>query len=309
MTIQAPLRLGQLLAGTYRIEEPMTAGGFAVLFRGVRETDGHEVCIKALRMDSTAEDPAAVQRFLREAAIATQLRHPHLVRVHDVGITRDDMLYMVMDLLHGESLDRVIYRRALPPLRVRNLLVQLLDALALVHREKLVHRDLKPSNLFLCRGPCCVEPEIAATPAPPPPAVDDLKVLDFGVAKGLRHSDTAMRADLTGDGIRVGTPGYMAPELARPNVPVTQLMDLYAAGVIGYEMLTGRYAFPGTGWARFAAMIDGDPPPPPAPLDTHPLYAVIQRLMARRAVDRYPTADAALRDLDDLSPDDVVLWP
>ena len=281
---------GQMLAGKYRVESRLDGGGYADIYLAHRIHDELPVAIKALRLDATHGDPAAADRFVREAAIASHLMHPNLVKILDFGQSRALVLYMVMERLRGKPLSSTIHQSPMPPDRVVSILRQLLDALVHAHGQATIHRDLKPSNVYLCAvdAPHSVGPR------------DRVKILDFGFAKGLAKAGAAIRATLTLEGATVGTPGYVAPELLQKGGVLTPRVDLYAVGILGHEMLTARQAFAGEGIERAALQVQHDPPPLPPAVAQHPVCAVIQRLHARRPEQRYPSAAAALRALQSL---------
>jgi serine/threonine-protein kinase len=238
-----PLEKGQILADKYEVGEHLSSGAFARVYVANRISDDMEVAVKALRMDVKTSDPAAVERFIREAAVVTHLQHPNLIRILEFGRTRDDVLFMVMERLQGIGLEEIIYKEPMSPDRVRNILRQMLDALMMAHGQGLIHRDLNPSNVFLC-----------AVDQSDDDHRDWVKILDFGFAKGTPSTGKGMRATLTLDGVRVGIPGYMAPEILESDPELTPLVDLYAVGILGH----GRPA-------RTAPVYRG-----PSPLRDHP---------------------------------------
>lgn len=293
-----PLEKGQILAGKYEVGEHLSSGAFAVVYVAHRISDHAEVAVKALRLDVTTSDPAAVERFVREAAIVTHLHHPNLIRILDFGQTRDDVLYMVMERLQGTSLHKIIHKEPMSPGRVRNILHQILDALMMAHGQGLIHRDLNPSNVFLCAVDQSDDDDLR----------DWVKILDFGFAKGTPSTGKGMRATLTLDGDRVGTPGYMAPEILEADLELTPLVDLYAVGILGHEMLTAEPAYLGAGLERILAQRKADPSEPPRFIAGHPLYDIIRKLTKRDPADRYPSAEQALRDVDALKQSKGKLW-
>ncbi|MFH2005613.1 MAG: serine/threonine-protein kinase [bacterium] len=300
-TPAGPLELGQVLAGRYQVDGLIAAGGFAVVYHGTQLAQERPVAIKALHVNVTASDPAAIERFVREAAIAAHLQHPNLVQILDFGKTRDDVLYMVMEQLHGEPLHVMLYEEPMSPRRVHHLLRQILDALTFAHGQGLIHRDLKPSNVFLCKVFTSTDVDRR----------EWVKILDFGMAKGIRKAGNIgqmMKVTLTLSGDRVGTPGYMAPEMMKDGALVTPLVDLYVAGLLGYEMLVGQKAFAGTGMARAVAQLDGDPPEPAGFIGGHPLYGIIRQLIARDPGQRFQSAEEALTALDALDTAHGQLW-
>jgi serine/threonine-protein kinase len=238
------------------------------------------VAIKVLH-DHLVQDPLMVERFEREAAIAARLDHKNVISVIDTGVTSTNQKYMVLELARGENLATLIQRDALSRERVIDLTLQLLDGLDHAHRAGLVHRDLKPENVIVER--------------------DDLgrevpRIVDFGIA--LLQSD---HRRLTQLGIILGTPHYMAPEHAQGH-DVDPRCDLFALGVIVYEMLAGTLPFDGSGVDVAISNMTRDPP---AIVErsgrvVDPLLeAFARRLMARRRGDRFHSARAA-RDVLEL---------
>lgn len=299
--LMGPLDTGQILAGRYQVDGLIASGGFAVVYHGQRVEDSTPVAIKALHINVTDSDPAAIDRFVREAAIAAHLQHPNLVRILDFGKTRTDVLYMVMEHLYGEPLFVHLFDEPMAPIRVHRVLRQMLDALVFAHGQGLVHRDLKPSNVFLCKviGQGSSEERVW------------VKILDFGMAKGVRKHDklgSAMKVTLTLSGDRVGTPGYMAPEMFKEGASPTPLVDLYVIGLLGYEMITGEKAFRGEGMQRAVAQIESDPAPPDSFIAEHPLYRVIDKLIQRDPAKRYQSAEEALFDLSNLDAGRGKIW-
>lgn len=290
---------GQTVAGAYRVDAPLDAGGYAEVYLATRLADGLSVAIKALRLDVDHGDPAAPERFAREAAMVAHLEHPNLVRILDFGRIHELALFMVMERLVGCTLESLLYREPVSPRRVWHILCQILDALVVAHGQGVVHRDLKPSNIFLC-------PVTSGRPGGPS---DWVKILDFGFVRGISKTlSKELRRTLTLDGAIVGTPGYVAPELLQKGAKLTPLVDLYAVGVMGYEMLTGVPAFPGEGLERASHQVTSDPPAPAETLASTALYQTIQRLMSRDPARRQPSAEAALAELRALGDAPGRLW-
>ena len=200
---------GQIVAGAYRVDGPLDSGGYAQVYLGTRLADGLRVAVKAMRLDVSHGDPAAPERFAREAAMVARLEHPNLVRILDFGRIEDTVLYMVMERLVGTTLESILFAEPLAPERVLHILRQILDALVVAHGQGAVHRDLKPSNIFLC-------PVASTRPGDP---MDWVKILDFGFARGITNAlGKEMRRTLTLDGAIVCT-----PEIARNSRRVTSI--------------------------------------------------------------------------------------
>ncbi|WP_176738547.1 serine/threonine-protein kinase [Micromonospora pallida] len=272
------------LGSRYVMERPIGEGGHGRVWRGRRRADDAPVAIKIMREEYSA-DPAAVGRFLRERNVLRALRHPHLVPVHDL-VVEGDTLAIVMDLVTGENLRVAASRGAFDQDRAVTVLAQVAAALAEVHVAGIVHRDVKPENVLITwRGG---EPWSRLT--------------DFGVAQ-VADGQTLTQRDHT-----VGTPAYLAPELALGRT-ATAAVDVYALGVLGYELLAGRRPFDAEhplGLLR--AHIEDEPVRPDGLAE--PLWQVVQQCLAKRPEDRPdPTwlaeRFAALGGQPDTLPDDA----
>jgi len=268
----ALLAAGARLAGRYRIVELLGAGGMGLVYRAFDERLDVEVALKVLRPEHSAEG-GMLERFRQELVLARQVTHKNVVRIHDIG-EDGDLLFLTMDLVAGRSLKAVLAERGrLEPEEAVALGRQLAEALAAAHAEGVVHRDLKPANVL-------VEPDGTAY------------VSDFGVARSLAG------AGLTRTGGIVGTVEYLSPEQARGE-PVDGRSDVYALGLILYEMLAGQPPFRGATWSetlgqRLSAtprdLSDVRSAVPPW------LARVVRRCLARDPAGRQGAADVA-RDL------------
>ncbi|MGH9350326.1 MAG: protein kinase domain-containing protein [Vicinamibacterales bacterium] len=224
----------------YRIDRVIGRGGMGAVYRARDVRLERDVAIKVVRAD-LLHDTEARSRFRREAQIVARLQHPGIVSVFDYGTFPDGSAYLVMELVRGEDLRRVLRRDGpLPVARVVPLAGAMCAAVQAAHREGVLHRDLKPENILLVDADR--EPRGAAAPAGS--ADTAVKVLDFGVAKLVRDRppDETALGTLTGAGVVVGTPAYMAPEQLRSG-PVDARTDVFSLGVIIYEMLTGDLPF------------------------------------------------------------------
>jgi serine/threonine protein kinase len=235
--------------GKYKLHEIVGRGGMGVVYRGEHVYIGKEVAVKILH-DGYGGREESVKRFLREARAASLINHPNIVDVTDFGKSSDGTVFFVMELLLGEALDIVLQRdRRLDLMRAITIVNQMAGALGSAHSKGIVHRDLKPENVMLIRregrrelirqindddGPHTVSEREKA--------FDFVKILDFGVAK-VRDPD-ANEARVTQQGIVFGTPEYMAPETARVGISDPRT-DIYALGIMFYEMLTGMVPFTG----------------------------------------------------------------
>ena len=211
-------RLRDILGQQYHIERELTGGGMSRVFLA-REVDlDRQVVIKVLPPEMAAG--VSIDRFRREIQMAAKLQHPHVVPL----LTADasgDLLYYIMPFIEGESLRQKLEREGeLPIGETVRILREVVDALDYAHSQGIVHRDIKPDNIMLSRNHALVT--------------------DFGVAKAVAESG---RSDLTSLGVALGTPAYMAPEQAAADPHVDHRADLYAVGVVAYEMLAGRPPF------------------------------------------------------------------
>jgi serine/threonine-protein kinase len=214
---------GAVLDGRYRIQSLLGEGGMGTVWRAQQLRIGRAVAIKVLNPD-VPRSALEVERFRREAEIAVRLGSPHVVEVLDFGEAPGGALYLVMELLQGESVRERLRRVGrLPPDEVAELLRQLLRGLDAAHRAGIVHRDLKPENLWLV----------------PEDGRDRLKILDFGIAKVV---DLPGDAERTQAGLVMGTPQFLSPEQA-VGAEVDARADLYSAGIVAYLLLTGRHPF------------------------------------------------------------------
>ena len=276
MVLDAGTRLGP-----YEVVAPIGAGGMGEVYRARDTRLQREVAIKRLPA-RLAADATALERFHREARVIASLNHPNICTVYDVG-DEGGIPYLVMELLDGGSLDERVARGALPAEQLIVWGIQLADALDAAHARGIVHRDLKPGNIILTGR-------------------DVLKVLDFGVATlvaGRMTSSDDTVASLTGTGMVVGTAAYMAPEQVRGE-SLDHRADLFALGVVFYEMATGRRAFPGATTGVIAeAILNRTPAPPQALNPSVPahLVAILEKLLEKDRHLRYQRASDVRTDL------------
>ena len=262
--------IGRTLDGQYRLDGILGEGAMGVVFRGTNLAVEKAVAIKMMRKETFAE-PDAVERFKREAKVWSQLNHPSIAQVFDFGL-QDDMPYLVMELVDGDDLSDVLDREGpLAPLRAIAVMRQLASALEEAHRLGVVHRDIKPQNMMLLRYK--------------PGGRLVLKVLDFGMAKQVGNKSMS----LTAPGILVGTPKYVAPEQVTEKPKIDGRTDLYASGVLFYELLTGQPPFVGTPHDVLFAHLGRQPEPLPESIPAC-VQEVVMKLLRKKPDERYQSA-------------------
>ena len=290
MTVRPGIRVGP-----YEIVAQIGAGGMGEVYRARDTRLGRDVAIKVLPAEF-AEDPERLKRFEREARATAALSHPNILDVHDVG-TFEGVPYLVEELLEGESLKERLEPGALGVGEAVRIALEVARGLAAAHGKGIVHRDLKPGNVFLTSD-------------------GRVKVLDFGLAKlvgtvPLGEAETLTQAPsaTTGFGSVMGTVAYMAPEQARGQ-PVDMRTDVFAFGVVLYEMLVGKRPFVGsTGTDVVAAILKEEPAPLPASVSPE-LAAVVTRCLAKEPGERFQhggEVEAALAEVP--SGGAISLWP
>ncbi|HEX8951284.1 MAG TPA: protein kinase [Polyangia bacterium] len=282
--------VGRIIADRYRVLAPLGRGGMGAVYRVEHVMLKKELALKFLHAELGRLEEVA-RRFEREAEAAARLDHPNIVAVTDFGRTADGMLFLVMELLQGESLTSVIrpdgVGRPLPVERALHIERQILRALEHAHASGIVHRDLKPDNVMI----------IARDGER-----DIVKLLDFGIAKITAPTDGAPGEALTQAGVVFGTPEYLSPEQAMGE-EADRRADLYSAGVVLYEMLTGKRPFEAPSKVTVVSMHltqKAVPVTQAAPGAGVPkwLERVVERAMAKKRDERYATAQEVLQALD-----------
>jgi serine/threonine-protein kinase len=256
-----------ILNNRYRLLSQIAAGGMAVVYKAQDMLLNRVVAVKVLR-ESFAIDPAFQARFQREAQAAANLDHPNIVTVYDVG--RDgDRYYIVMEYVDGSDLKHLIRAEApLPVARAVEIAIQVCVALGAAHRAGLVHCDVKPQNVLVAND-------------------GHIEVTDFGIARALSKASTSVTDTVW------GTPHYISPEQASGEAP-TPASDVYAVGVIMYEMLTARVPFEGDNHTQLALAHLRDEPPPIASLNPSvppPIEEIVRKVMSKEPSQRYRNAD------------------
>jgi len=281
--------LGVIIDGRYRLDATLGRGGMGLVYRAAHVGLRRQVAVKILH-PSLAASPEVRNRFEREALAVGKIDHPNCVSVYDVGRLPGGALYLAMELLEGRALADVLEQEGqIAPGRALHILAGVLRGLAHIHIAKLIHRDIKPENIFLIRNG---QDE------------DFAKILDFGIAKPMAASDLDDGVKLTQAGMAFGTPIYMAPEQALGN-PMDGRADLYAAAVIGYEMLCGQPPFYSDDKLEVMSMHTARPVPPMRQRmlkGARPVPSSIERLVVRgltkKPSDRYATAEEFLAEVE-----------
>ena len=272
--LPADLATGSLVSGRFRIEGVLGVGGMGVVYRARDEALGVPVAVKLLRSE-LADRPGAFERFRQELLLARQVSSPHVVRIHDIG-QHEGRWLISMDLVDGEPLDRRLdVRGALPVDEALAIARQVALGLQAAHQRGIVHRDLKPSNVLLDAG-------------------GQAYVSDFGIARSLGTRG------MTQTGAVVGTPDYLSPEQARAE-PLDGRSDLYALGLLLYEMLAGKPAYSdGTASESLSQRLVGPPPPIRRIRPDVPAWVerLLDRLLRPQPSHRLPSAEAVIAAMD-----------
>ena len=269
-------RFNAALAGRYEIERELGQGGMAAVYLARDIRHSRVVAIKVLNREIA--QAIGAERFVREISIAAQLQHPHILTLIDSG-ELDGQPFYVMPYVEGESLrSKLTKSGALPPSETVRLFRDIVDALAYAHRHGMVHRDIKPDNVMISDRHALV--------------------VDFGVAKAMKAARDS--SALTTAGTSLGTPAYMAPEQIAADPNVDQRADIYAAGVVAYEMLAGKPPFSGNAQTVMSAHMV-TPPPPLGTAVPPTLARIVMRCLEKQQAARYQTADELLQELESLA--------
>lgn len=275
--------------GKYRLVRKLGEGGMGSVYEACHAEIGQRAAVKLLRAELSSE-AKHVGRFFDEAKILSLVNHPGLIKIYDFDRTADGRVYIVMELLEGETLhSRLESQRAqagqggLPLSQVTRFLRQIASTLAAVHARGITHRDLKPENIFIVKDPEAVGGERA-------------KILDFGIAR-FHENGGADEPRRTTVGVSMGTPLYMSPEQCEANPLITDRADIYALGIMAFELATGMPPFLSDSMAAMLRMHLVRPPPPLPESIPSWLAALIHRMLAKEPAQR-PSAPEVAGELE-----------
>jgi serine/threonine-protein kinase len=291
--------------GSYQLGELLGRGGMGEVYKASHRMLARPAAIKLIRPEMLGgSDPAvavrAIARFRREAEAAAHLRSAHTVEIYDFGVTEDQTLYLVMEFLEGMDLESLVRQHGpMPAPRVVHVLRQACESLEEAHARGLVHRDIKPANIHLGRVGC---------------REDFVKVLDFGLVKAAEGGSQQSLASI--EGVIMGTPAYMAPEMALGD-RVDARADLYALGCVAYYLLTGEQVFAGDTVLKVITQHLRAAPPPPSERTELPIPPALEHLvlacLAKNPDERPQTARQLTQSLDSIagmtwSEEDAARW-
>lgn len=284
---------GDVLLGKYSVERVLGKGGMGMVL-AVRHLHLGELYAMKIMLPEMLDHPEAVGRFLREARASARLRGEHVARVHDVGTLENGVPYMVLELLQGADLDHWLTTRGkLGVGEACSYVYQVCEALVEAHGLGIIHRDLKPANLFLTR-------KADGTPC--------IKVLDFGISKDVTNAES-ITSKLTKTGAIMGSPHYMSPEQLIDSKTVDGRSDIWALGVILYEISTGTMPFQAETMPEIVAKVLSVTPPPPSQirpgLPTN-FDSLVQRCMDKNRDNRYQSVQEVMQALTSfINPSDL----
>jgi eukaryotic-like serine/threonine-protein kinase len=260
--------VGKVIDGRYEIQARIGEGGMGVVYKARQTSIDRVIALKMLNQQM-AQDPTWVQRFYNEAKACSRLQHPNTIRMFDFGQTTDGRLFMTMEFLDGVALRTALQNGPMAPQRVVKILIQCCASLAEAHSIGIIHRDIKPDNVFLLN--------MAGSP-------DFVKLLDFSVAKLLEGDRMSTQA-----GVVFGTPQYMSPEQGR-GLPLDARSDLYALGILAFEMLTGTVPYNDENPMTVIQMhIRSEVPPMPQTVP-YSVQAIVRRAMEKDPARRYQSS-------------------
>lgn len=273
--------IGRLLDNKYRIVRRVGEGGMGSVYEAEHIRIHRKVAIKVMH-EAHTEKPGAVERFIREAEAASAIGHPNIIEIQDIVQEQDGTTALVMELLNGQTLEDILKKKGrLPSARAVSIILQTLSALHFAHQKGILHRDLKPDNVFIAvnaRGQ------------------EEVKLLDFGIAKFMdENKETGL--GLTKTGTVLGTPYYLAPEQAKGGKDIDGRIDIWSAGVMLYETLSGEIPFGGDNYNEILGnILLEEPVGLDSLLPTLPdrLVAVVHKAMAKERGDRFQSVAAMI---------------
>lgn len=277
--------IGEVVDNKYLVESKVAKGGTASVYRAKHIQLDLSVALKVMH-PHLATDKTSIERFRREAFAAMHIRHPNAIAILDFSICSDGMVYVVTEFLSGVSLrEKILDNYVFSLAEANSIMQQTCSAVAVAHKRGIIHRDLKPDNIFLHKDQ----------------GQEIIKVLDFGIAKlGGEQPINDFSGRLTRHGYVLGTPQYMAPEQCQDK-EVDSRTDVYALGVVLYEMLTGKVPFNAKTYSAIVYQKVKETPPPMYELrpDVHPLVdAVVRRALAKKQDDRPESVTVFARELE-----------
>jgi eukaryotic-like serine/threonine-protein kinase len=276
--------VGKIVDDRYQVLALLGTGGMCVVYRAEDLRSSSQVAIKVLPAER-AENVELAARFVREAAAGKRISHVNVCSISNSGSLRDGSLYLVMELLDGEPLDRLLARGRIPLGRAVDIAQQVLRGLGAAHQLGMTHRDVKPDNVMLVG--------------------ERAKLVDFGIASNDRAA-----FKLTAAGLAFGTPEYISPEMAM-GLQTDPRADLYSVGVVLFQMVAGRLPFEARDTKAMLRAHIETPPPSARSLDRRvppELDAVIRRALAKLPEERFPTAEAMIDALARARPSRVWIW-
>ncbi|MFU8805868.1 MAG: serine/threonine protein kinase, partial [Bradymonadaceae bacterium] len=286
---------GDIFVDKYRVQSILGSGGFSRIYHAIQVDLDRDVALKIMRppvddsMSSSARNDYLERitiRFQQEAKLISKLRSPYTITMYDYGRTDSGLLYMVLEYVHGHSIAELLDdKEPIDQRRVIKIVSQVLVSLHEAHAMEMLHRDLKPANIM-------VYEHLGER--------DQVKLLDFGIAKVVGDSHQVQQVDLTSDGNIIGTPRYMSPEQIRGDQEINASSDLYSMGLVCYEMLTGSKAIGGNSSLQIITkQIAPESFTLPADLEIHPMLRQIVNQMLQKDMDsRYPSAQEVINDLE-----------
>ena len=277
-TSNKKIQVGTIIAGRYEVEEYIGEGAFGVVYRGYHNLLKIDIAIKALKKSSVNKHQVA-KRFIREAQIMANINHPNVIRIYDAG-EFNGQVYLIMKYIAGQNLEQLIDQKASRTISESiELMIQISEALTVIHNQGIIHRDIKPSNIMI-------------------DSEEKPILMDFGIAKA-EDIDDIDHKNLTVEGNLIGTPNYMAPEQFKTPNMITKATDTYALGVTFYQMITGIQPFSGESFLEVYEKHKTFNPPMHtlAKNSSARLSKVISKMLEKDPSMRYPDGAAVVEAL------------